>query len=196
MQGCVRAQYSEFWRSSGSARTRASRLPGRGAPPRGAARFARWAALVVLASSGCALVSGGPSLGAFQGQMLRTSDAGGIDALERMTRELPPVREWVERNGQPDYVLVASSRNLQLLYIDRDLVVNFRRPLLSSRFEAIPSSPIRSDDHMRFSNSDKERLARVRMGSGPERREPAERGRVLRRRVGSDGERGSSGGRP
>jgi len=128
--------------------------------------------------------------------MLRTSDAGGIDALERMTGELQPVREWVERNGNPDYVLVASSRNLELLYIDRDLVVSFRRPLLSSRFEAFPSSPIRSDDHMRFSNADKERLARVRMGSGPERREPTQRGRVLRRRVGSDGERSGADGRP
>jgi len=178
MQACSRAQSS---------------VTDLGQPSR---RLWAWSLLLALASGACAL-AGGPSLAAFQGQMLRTSDAGGIDALERMETELTSVRDWVEQNGKPDYVLCESSRSLLLLYIERDQVVQFRRPLFGSSFEADPSTPIRSDHHMRFGNSDKERLARVRMGTGPAApSEEGPTGRVLRRRVGSPQGGDNSDGRP
>jgi hypothetical protein len=146
-----------------------------------------WLALLCVACLGRAER---PSLDGFQGQMLLTRDAPGMTCLQGLQDSFEPVRAWTAREGVPDYVLFESRRSIALFYIQRDQTVRFERPWIGGALSARPSQPIRSDHHVLFTNSDRERLARIRMGDAP-RPEPSRRD-VLRRRVGSEDQQGAS----
>jgi hypothetical protein len=143
------------------------------------------ACLALLGSVSCTSFSLRSPLARFQGQMLRTSEVGGIDCLNALKANVEPVKLWMIRDGEPDYVLVESRREIYLFYLDRDQLVQFRKPLFGGRLQGTARQTIRSDHYTRFASSDLDRLLRARVGKPP----PAEprREEVLRRRVGEAG---------
>ncbi len=143
--------------------------------------------LAVLVSLGCAVLSDRPSLTRFEGQMLRSSDAAGIDALTALKERTEAIKFWIVREGEPDYVFVESPRSVFLFYVDKDRLVRFTKPVVGGKLQGAASQPIRSDHYMLFSNDDRERLARARIGQPQRAAEPRREG-VVRRRVGENEE--------
>jgi hypothetical protein len=160
--------------------------------PGGPARAAACALLLALGA--CSLF--GPSFSEYRGATLRTAEAEGAAALERM-QQADAVRSWVERAGKPDYVRADSDRRLVIFYLKSDQVVRFERGLFSRAYRSAASAPIRSDDFQQFTNADRERLGRLRLGNTQQPAQPAQREGIVRKRVGGeDGALPQGGGRP
>jgi hypothetical protein len=149
------------------------------------------AGLIGLLCAACA--STPPSicdLAGVRGQMLRIQDSVNATCLQSAREKHAALASWIDREGTPDYMKVDSARVLRIFYIERDETVTFKEPLLIGSTQATPRNPIRSDYYVDFANVDRERLGRVRLGTGtrPAVKPRAASSGVTRKRVGGDEE--------
>ncbi|MGD0950278.1 MAG: hypothetical protein ABSA52_23000 [Candidatus Binatia bacterium] len=88
-----------------------------------------FAAVPVLAT-GCANWRQGSTQAYYQGAIL---DAGGPahDRLETERRVDSTVDAYLTRNGMPDAIYVASLRDIELIYVERDTLVHVHRSVAS-----------------------------------------------------------------
>lgn len=79
--------------------------------------------------SGCATWRLGTTLPQYQGLVLPVKNGGPGTARLRLEGDFDStVRDYVQQNGQPDYIHEIDAYALQLIYLDRQRVVVFRRP--------------------------------------------------------------------
>jgi hypothetical protein len=83
------------------------------------------AALLVLLAA-CAPVRNRPEA-RYQGILLNARDLGAGE-LRRLAADDPTLGAYVEREGQPDFLLQADARDVELIYVRASKVVLFRRP--------------------------------------------------------------------
>jgi len=52
----------------------------------------------------------------------------GASELERVRKEDPALRAYVDKNGQPDFILMPTQQDVELIYYLRSFLVQFHRP--------------------------------------------------------------------
>jgi hypothetical protein len=112
----------------------------------------------------------GSSLNEYQGQVLRVRDGGpGAARMKTEAAYDPTVRHYLDQNGAPDYLLVGSNYQLQLMYVEDDRIVLFQRPLFNPKSEATVTDGIPDSLASLFTRSDQDRLrqGRVRHVANP-----------------------------
>jgi hypothetical protein len=86
-------------------------------------------AVLALLATGCANWRQGSTQAFYQGAVL---DIGtGRDRLEIERRVDSTVEDYLVRNGVPDLIYVASLRDIELIYVERDTLVHVHRSVAS-----------------------------------------------------------------
>jgi len=83
-------------------------------------------AAALLALAACSPLRARPE-SRYQGIILNARDLG-ADELRRLAADDPTLRGYLAREGDPDFVLEADQRDVELIYVRASKVVLFRRP--------------------------------------------------------------------
>ena len=108
------------------------------APGRPGMRIALACALA-LALSGCAPARG--RIVPYQGEIQNTRTHGG-EALRIVTARNPAVAQYVAAHSQPDFVLVTSAQDVELVYYDESRLVHFHRVAGETRIGELSPLPL------------------------------------------------------
>jgi len=103
------------------------------------------------------------TLSAFQDKVLPLRNPRVAERLEIEADYDATVREWVQDEGTPDYMMVESRSLVRLFYIQKDYMVVFRRSLGSDSDSEVVNS-IGAMYHRNFSDEARTTLAQIRYG--------------------------------
>ena len=84
--------------------------------------------LFALFVTNCANWKQGSTLAFYQGAIL-DFDGPGRDRLAIEAKIDSTVRDYLARNGNPDFVYVAGLRDIEVIYVGRDTLVHFHRSI-------------------------------------------------------------------
>ena len=102
--------------------------------------IATFAAVAIFASS-CASWRHGSTLAFYQGAILDVPGPG-RDRLDIEGAVDSTIHDYLARNGLPDFVYVASRTDIEMIYVNRDTLVHFHRPVLDIRSTATEVHPL------------------------------------------------------
>lgn len=130
--------------------------------------------LAVAAGGGCASFRHGFSQARVEGQVLRATAGPGAERLEIESDFDPSVRTYVADRGLPDYIHVVSSRQVQLVYLERDEIAVFQREGFDPTSRVSVRSPIPEAIVARLPLRERARLETLRrVGAGDEPETPS-----------------------
>lgn len=99
------------------------------------------AASLAAAALGCAAVEHARDTRAYVGRTLSVRHGDGAARLAAESKLDPTLRDYVARNGRPDYLRVMGRQKVYLFYTRRDSAVMFERELASSRVTELGRIP-------------------------------------------------------
>jgi len=79
----------------------------------------------------------------YQGMLLDARELGARE-LARVAAEDPAVQNWLAREGQPDWVLLATPDDVELVYYGASRIVLFHRPAPSAPSQVGVAEPLPS----------------------------------------------------
>jgi hypothetical protein len=97
-----------------------------------------------------------------KGQVVKVPDGSGPPRLETEKQFDPTIGNFVEQNGEPDYILVESRQAVQLIYIDDDRIIRFQRSGIWPNSRALVTDGIPDALGNLFTIEDKNRLRQSR----------------------------------
>lgn len=97
----------------------------------------------IVVAAACGAPMRGDRATRYQGMLLDARELGAGE-VERAAAADPAVRDWIGREGQPDFVLVASPQDFQLVYYQASKIVLFHRPAPEAPSEVGVAEPLPS----------------------------------------------------
>jgi hypothetical protein len=98
-------------------------------------------AVLALLTASCASWRHGSTLAFYQGVILDVPGPG-RDRLDIESAVDSTIHDYLTRNGLPDFVYVANRTDLEMIYLKRDTLVHFHRPVLDIRSTPTEVHPV------------------------------------------------------
>lgn len=114
--------------------------------------------LLVGLSLGCSGFMHGYTTRQYEGQVLRADAGPGARRLALEKAYDPAVRNWVDQNGVPAYILVKSAKELVLVYFDPPRSIFFKRSGMNTTSTLSIQNSISGEISQFFTPADQKRL--------------------------------------